>query len=374
MGAKCVFRVQPLEAKGSKKCSVASSLYHQDNHLESADTSRPNMQNYFVKSCKEKYQSYADVQKLLKELRDKHNTAADKHNANLQPGEKKRRHFKDGAKQCIEVVMSFSPDAEKDINPQEWAKAQFKFIIDEYLAKGCELIRLECHRDEKTMHCHAIVACWDEKTQSASANNILGDMYDLSRLQTKYAEAMAPFGLERGRKYLEEYDLIRKSAFKEQGITKRPKDKQVEYKIIANYCKAHNIPFPKRKYNMSYKKFKYQVQELFTKLEHVENDVKLKEQISKSLSEDVDIDNIFQRLKEADANKQLLEVSKDLNVTLDNGIQLSVFDWLQDELYYTNKDKSLADRVLDDEWLDNDLNDNDTMTYSHGLDNDDPEH
>lgn len=76
-----------------------------------------------------------------------------------------------------------------------WIDANIKFVKDEFGVKN--IVRFTLHLDEKTPHIHAVVVPLT-KDGRLSAKEIMGDKNGMSERQTRYAEQMRPFGLERG--------------------------------------------------------------------------------------------------------------------------------------------------------------------------------
>jgi len=102
---------------------------------------------------------------------------------------------------AMEYVLSFSPDVAKDINIKEWAEANAHFMREEH---GVGLLTLDLHLDESTPHIHCICAPLIEKEVRGKLQMRLSGIdfwkgkSKLSARQTRYAKAMANFGLERG--------------------------------------------------------------------------------------------------------------------------------------------------------------------------------
>ncbi len=358
----CILRVQPLATKGSKSGSLSSAMYHLDYHEKTAEISRPENENFSRHLCREKFPDYKTAKELVNKAREKHNEAVDKYNEG-NPA-KKKRHLKESQSQCFEVVMSFSPDMENDINVKEWAEAQLKWLQSEYLSKGCKLLRLDVHCDEATTHAHAIILCWDKDKEISSTSQTLGNKYDLSKLQTRYAEEMERFGLARGHKYLEEYERVRNPAFREAGITGKP-SKAEERRIVSAYCKKHDIPMPQRNYHETLRSFKTKKQKVLAEYERLCNDIKALDEIERSLSRPADAKAIFDRLSSAE---NLIKTAKKMTVWVGdppNERQKSVFDWLRQE-YEKQEEMSIADKILSDNYYG--LKDDDILSFDNAPD------
>jgi hypothetical protein len=102
----------------------------------------------------------------------------------------------------VEVLLTASPEAFKrqadgsphDWHGSEWAEANIAFLKDKFGEQN--VVSCTLHQDELTPHFHAVVV-------PITANGRLSakDVFNpktLRELQTEYAEAMKPFGMERG--------------------------------------------------------------------------------------------------------------------------------------------------------------------------------
>lgn len=238
----CVLRVQPVDRK-----ALSGRLYHLDEHEECADISRPDYSNFNI-SEKTAYSSYKEVKAHLEKLEAQHNKAVDEYNATTP--KTKKRHMKKGSAQCIEIVASFSHDMESEIDIGVWYEAQKDFITKEYLSKGCEFIRLECHCDEETIHIHALLSCWDNDKQVSSANKFLGGKSDLSKLQDRYAASMEHLGLARGVSHYNTVKRFIRDLERSAGVVFR------NFNEVISYCKNNHIEIPERAFHKSFRKYK----------------------------------------------------------------------------------------------------------------------
>ena len=87
-------------------------------------------------------------------------------------------------------------EADPDLR-KTWISKNLEFIKNEYGEKN--IVRFSVHRDEKTMHIHAITVPITEDGR-LSAKELLGDRLAMSQRQDRYAEQMKSFGLNRGQK------------------------------------------------------------------------------------------------------------------------------------------------------------------------------
>ena len=106
------------------------------------------------------------------------------------------------AVKSMEFVLTASPERFKrdergqvmgDYREHPWVKANLDFMQRQY---GPNLVAFTLHQDEKTPHIHAVVV-----PITADGRLCAKEMFSpqtLRQLQTDYAQAMKPFGLERG--------------------------------------------------------------------------------------------------------------------------------------------------------------------------------
>lgn len=87
-------------------------------------------------------------------------------------------------------------EADPDIR-KAWINKNLEFVKNEYGEKN--IVRFSVHRDEKTMHIHAVTVPLTEDGR-LSAKELLGDRLAMSQRQDRYAEQMKSFGLVRGQK------------------------------------------------------------------------------------------------------------------------------------------------------------------------------
>lgn len=102
----------------------------------------------------------------------------------------------------MEFILTASPEWFKrdetgqaigEYQNSEWVKANLAFMQRQY---GSNLIAFTLHQDEKTPHIHAVVV-----PITADGRLCAKELFNprtLRQLQTDYAQAMKPFGLERG--------------------------------------------------------------------------------------------------------------------------------------------------------------------------------
>lgn len=108
---------------------------------------------------------------------------------------------KDAVKYTTHILTGSHEQMKKIENdPQArkaWINANLDFIKREYGEKN--IVRFSVHRDEKTMHIHAVTVPLTSDGR-LSAKEVLGGRKEMSERQDRYAKQMKSFGLERGEK------------------------------------------------------------------------------------------------------------------------------------------------------------------------------
>jgi hypothetical protein len=106
------------------------------------------------------------------------------------------------AVKAMEFILTASPEAfprgengefTADYRESEWVTANLEFMQQQY---GPNLVAFTLHQDEKTPHIHAMVVPVTADHRLCAKE--LFNPKTLRQLQTDYAKAMEPFGLERG--------------------------------------------------------------------------------------------------------------------------------------------------------------------------------
>lgn len=99
---------------------------------------------------------------------------------------------------AVEVVLTFSPGALAPGDPlKKWAEANMSWLEQTFGGRQ-NIINAVLHLDETTPHIHAMVIPIDERGKLNARAFLGGTSHRMSELQTEYAKAMEPFGLERG--------------------------------------------------------------------------------------------------------------------------------------------------------------------------------
>lgn len=200
---KTVFRVQPIERGGVHGIAGHNSRQpgHESEHIDPARTHL----NFFLRGDD-------GIENALRAAVD---------------GVPMARGCKDKSKENVacEMIMSASPEFfEKGGDVKKWAEKSLEWIDAKFLGRCISAV---VHMDEQTPHMHALLRVDVEKArvhpvtkEPMQAKRVLSfsDFFvdrkevltkarlsgrshldtKLGRLQTSYADAMAPFGLERG--------------------------------------------------------------------------------------------------------------------------------------------------------------------------------
>ena len=108
---------------------------------------------------------------------------------------------KDAVKYTTHILTGSHEEMKKiEADPnlrKAWINKNLEFVKSEYGEKN--IVRFSVHRDEKTMHIHAVTVPLTEDGR-LSAKEVLGGRLEMSQRQDRYAEQMKTFGLERGQK------------------------------------------------------------------------------------------------------------------------------------------------------------------------------
>jgi hypothetical protein len=174
---KAVCRV--AKVKGAGSIGGKSDHNYRQGHVPNADAERKHLNHEYVLN-------YETLGKAID---------ARLHNAGLD-------HVRKDAVRGMEFILTASPEAFKrdqtgqftgDYRKSDWVKANLNFMKQQY---GSNLVAFTLHQDEKTPHIHAIVVPVTPDNRLCAKE--LFTPKTLRQLQTDYAGAMKPFGLERG--------------------------------------------------------------------------------------------------------------------------------------------------------------------------------
>ncbi|MDX9848832.1 MAG: MobV family relaxase [Tenuifilaceae bacterium] len=122
-------------------------------------------------------------------------------NHRIKEGYTKKKAIRKDAVKAMRVVLSGSPEQMQRIGKDEkqfkaWKKANLEFFSERFGKDN--LVRFSLHMDETTPHIHAVVVPISPDGE-LSAKKMFGGPKELQQLQSEYASAMKPFGLDRGK-------------------------------------------------------------------------------------------------------------------------------------------------------------------------------
>lgn len=118
----------------------------------------------------------------------------------IKNGYNGKKELRKDAVKYLSIVLSGTHEDMKRIfaNPdlrQQWINSNYAFISQEFRKEN--LVRFTLHMDEKTPHIHAVIVPITADGR-LSAKELIGNKIAMSQRQTRYADQMKPFGLERG--------------------------------------------------------------------------------------------------------------------------------------------------------------------------------
>lgn len=105
------------------------------------------------------------------------------------------RKVRKDANVICEFVLTFSPEMAGQLNMPDWVRANFSWIRKIFGKE--KFLRADLNMDQKTPHLHCFVIMTDEQGRFNSSR-FFNKKKQIVEMQDSYAEAMAPFGLERG--------------------------------------------------------------------------------------------------------------------------------------------------------------------------------
>lgn len=114
----------------------------------------------------------------------------------MEQQEKTGRKVRKDATVLVDFVFTFSPEMIGNIDMQKWVDANVEWLKKEFGAKN--LLRFDMHWHESTPHLHAFILPLDDNGKF-NFKHYVRHISQLVGLQDRYAQAMEPFGLERGK-------------------------------------------------------------------------------------------------------------------------------------------------------------------------------
>lgn len=235
---------------------------------------------------------------------------------------------------ALEVLCTFSPDMQGELNIERWAKDSIEFAAKRFGGKE-NLLSADLHLDESTPHLHITIAPIVRKynkrkemeVMTLSARDLIGGAnHVMSDLQTEYADAMAQHGLRRGKVRESTREVTYEDVSEMYAVI--AKDKTIVSKVIKDLKKdlekientnPLNIPKRKKLIETLYSKMAKVLKKLLG------DNTRLRKQKNRLTREKT---NATQKLSEA--RRELKAVSKD-NALLKSELQRSESDRTRSE-------------------------------------------
>lgn len=110
------------------------------------------------------------------------------------------KHLRKNAVFALELVLTFSKEAAKQIDISKWEHQNIEWILNTFptpAKDGTNILSVVSHVSESVPHIHAVLYCVDP-SNNLNASYFIDGPEKLHKLQNSYAMAMQPLGLERG--------------------------------------------------------------------------------------------------------------------------------------------------------------------------------
>lgn len=114
----------------------------------------------------------------------------------IEQQDKTGRKVRKDATVLVDFVFTFSPEMIGDVDIPKWVNANIEWLKKEFGANN--LLRFDMHWHESTPHLHAFILPLDDNGKF-NFKHYVRHISQLVGLQDRYAQAMEPFGLERGK-------------------------------------------------------------------------------------------------------------------------------------------------------------------------------
>lgn len=180
----CVLRIEKV-----KSLKQMENIYRHNYRIADVDNANPELAhlNEELISLKGKTLNETFAEKMEKSINNKNNNA--------------RKIRKNGVL-GFDVVLTFSREESEKINLKNWYQDNVNWLKKNFNLKDQDnVVSAIAHRDEMgCVHIHAFVIPMNEKDK-LSAFSFIKNPSDMRSLQSSYAEAMKPHGLERGKEY-----------------------------------------------------------------------------------------------------------------------------------------------------------------------------
>jgi hypothetical protein len=172
--------IRVAKIKTAQQASAKTAHNYREHSLSNVDQDAPHPNREYLNAGKQDYGELAD-QRI---------------------GQVVQRKVRADQVRAVEVIMTGSPEAFKrdengramDYSKSKWAQDNLHFLQKKYGKEN--VISFTLHQDEKTPHVHAVIVPITPNGRLAAKE--LFTPQTLRELQTEYAQAMAPHGMERG--------------------------------------------------------------------------------------------------------------------------------------------------------------------------------
>lgn len=133
--------------------------------------------------------------------------------------ERTGRRVRKDATVLVDFVLTFSPEQLGTFKMTDWYSANIKWLKEEF--GKTNLIRVDVHFHESVPHIHAFVLPLDENG-NFNFNKHTSHISQLVKMQDRYAKAMEPFGLQRGKTRWMEYEPGKVVAKNDEVVRHKP--------------------------------------------------------------------------------------------------------------------------------------------------------
>lgn len=171
-----------------------------------------------------------------------------------------RQHRKD-AVLAVEALMAYSPEAEHALDPLAWGIASVDWLEAEFGAENVVSARL--HRDEKTVHVQCCIVPIDPNDR-LNCKHFLGSPRKLAALQTRYAAAVARFGLKRGEEGSKRKHVPIRDLYRDANLLKDESDKTAS--LIESLRTPAKLRVPEKRLLESHREYEKRVNDFVREL------------------------------------------------------------------------------------------------------------
>jgi hypothetical protein len=172
--------IRVAKIKTAQQASAKTAHNYREHSLSNVDRDAPHPNREYLNAGKQDYGELAD-QRIVQVV---------------------QRKVRADQVRAVEVIMTGSPEAFKrdengravDYSKSKWAQDNLHFLQNKYGKEN--VVSFTLHQDEKTPHVHAVIVPITPDGRLAAKE--LFTPQTLRELQSEYAQAMTPHGMERG--------------------------------------------------------------------------------------------------------------------------------------------------------------------------------